>query len=556
LLNHKSPVVLTLSSAFYKVAAISGNETHYAETSEGRNTLSGVVAGFNKIAKNKDKNKRGGGQGGNKNKRGGGQGGNKNKRGGGKKPESQLKEDEFGVTAADKQLARDLAIRFQLLGKGHKSLDEGSLARMLATGSDKERAAVLEMAKATEHIDPRKGEGALSDQDRQVLQRASGDLSGVHAERQSAYAAQSAGRAEAAEGRQDEYARIKQRMSQIEQNRSRNQAAIDKLEGKMKGGTPLNPREQRAYEAAINAQKKMDKEYKDLGISESYAASGGKERGLIGRAATSLGQTALKNLTLGAYQTDTDRANQRKADLLDSTRKQVSESKQTISTLQAKQRSGQPLTPEEQGQLESALKTKSDGENKLTNLRAGTQNKNSVFQSVGNLFGRKAVVEDKPVTDYTAKRTSDGLPNPVDTSSFSYRFGKNVGNLFKRKPAPGAGPSGPADAPGAGQSAGAPPPPPPPAGSSGGAAPPPPPSPAGGAGGAAPLPPLPPAAGGAGGAPLPPPPAGGAVPTQPNKPSMGQRIGGAIGNVFNRKPKPPPMIPPNPADPSAGANAG
>ena len=152
--DNKSPVVLTLSSAFYKVAAVSGNQTYYTETVENIGSLSKLVGGFTKIARDGDRrydDRR------YDDRRDDRRYDRPRRR---REPRSQLEQDEYGITRADRNLARDLAIRFKLLGKEHKSLDESSLIRMLATGSEQERGAVLEMARATEHIDPRKGPGA------------------------------------------------------------------------------------------------------------------------------------------------------------------------------------------------------------------------------------------------------------------------------------------------------------------------------------------------------------------------------------------------------------
>lgn len=526
--DNKSPVVLTLSSAFYKVAAVSGNETYYTETVENTGSLSKLVGGFTKVAKNKDRRDGRGRDRGDRRDRDGRRDRRDGGRGKGRAPESQLAQDEYGVSAADRQLARDLAIRFKLLGKGHKSLDEGSLARMLATGSDQERAAVLEMAKATEHIDPRKGPGALSDQDRAALEQASGDLSGMHKERQRVYDVQRAGREQSFGGRQDEYTRIKGRISEIEKNRGRNQAAIKGFEEQIKRGEPLRPEQERAYQSAIRVQQSLDKEKQKLDTSLSYAASGGQERGLIGRAARAAGQTVLKNVTFGRYQTDADVARARKAELLDKNRAQSSQAEKTIAELEAKEKTSAGLSEEQKKQLEAARKTQSQARVQQAKLLEGTSEQKSRSQRIGGILGRGALVDDKPVTEYTAgsKRTSEGLPSPVDKSSLSYRFGKTVGGIFRGKPAPGAGTAGPAGAPGADPSAG---------GAAGGAAPPPP--PAGGSAGAAPPPP-PPAGGAAGGA---------APPPQPQpQPQGGQQ-------PTPRRPIPP-IIPRGPANPSAGAN--
>lgn len=473
--DNKSPVVLTLSSAFYKVAAVSGNETYYTETVENTGSLSKLVGGFTKVAKNKDRRDARGRDRGDRRDRDGRRDRRDGGRGKGRAPESQLAEDEFGVSAADRQLARDLAIRFKLLGKGHKSLDEGSLARMLATGSDQERAAVLEMARATEHIDPRKGPGALSDQDRAALEQASGDLSGMHQERQRVYGVQRAGREQSFGGRQDEYTRIKGRISEIEKNRGRNQAAIKGFEEQIKRGEPLRPEQERAYQSAIRVQQSLDKEKQKLDTSLSYAASGGTERGLIGRAARAAGQTVLKNVTLGKYQTDADVARARKAKLLDENKAQSSQAEKTIAKLEAQEKTSVGLSEEQKKQLDAARKTRSQALVQQAKLQEGTTEKKSLSQRLGGVLGRGAVVDDKPVTEYTAgsKRTSEGLPSPVDKSSLSYRFGKTVGGIFRGKPAPGAGAAGPAGAPGAGPSAegaaGAAPPPPA-GGAAGGAA--------------------------------------------------------------------------------------
>ncbi|NBO53049.1 MAG: hypothetical protein EBU84_00325 [Actinobacteria bacterium] len=490
--DNRSPVVLTLSSAFYKVAAASDNKTTYFQTAEVSGPLSKVVGGFFKVAKDGGRGKDRVRYFGDRRDRGDrgdrGDRRDRDRRDGGRyrdqKPKSRLEADEFGVTQADRELARDLAIRLRTLAPGHKALDEGSLARMLATGSDQERGAVMEMARATEGIDPRGGPGSVPPEVMKRIQSAASDLSGLHEERQRVYEVQRAGREKSFEGRQDEYTRIKGRLSDIEKNRGRNEAAIKGFEEQIKSGQPLRPDQERAYQSAIRVQQSLDKEKAKLDTSLSYAASGGKERGIFGRAARSFGQMALKNVTLGKYQTDADVARARKAKLLDETSAQAAQNKKTVSDLEAKAKTPAGLSEEERKQLDTAKGALEQTRAQQAKLQQGVQEQKSIPQRLGGVFGRGAVANDRPVSDYRAGagEKNPELGPPVDKGSLSYRFGKSVAGVFGGKPTVGPPPPGAAAPP---PGAATPPP---------GAAAPPPPGAAAPPPGATPPPPAPGAA--------------------------------------------------------------
>ena len=532
--DNKSPVVLTLSSAFYKVAAVSGNQTYYTETVENIGSLSKLVGGFTKIARDGDRryddrryddrrddrwydDRRDGRRDGRRYDR-------PRRR---REPRSQLEQDEYGITRADRNLARDLAIRFKLLGKEHKSLDESSLIRMLATGSEQERGAVLEMARATEHIDPRKGPGALSDQDRAALEQASGDLSGMHQERQRVYDVQRAGREKSFGGLQDQYTRLKGEISEVEKNLGRNKSAIEGFEAQLKAGKPLTSEQERAYRSAIRVKQELEKKKTKLDTRLTYAASGGKERGLVGRAARAVGQAALKGVTLGKYQTDTDVSKARKNQLVSENEESIRANEKTVADLEAKAKTPGGLSEDEQNQLAGAKDSLAKGRAQQASLQKGLE----------------------------------------EPKSLASRFGSAVGGVFKRKTSPDAGAAAPGAAPGgapgaappSGGAAGAAPPPPPSGGAAG--APPPPPPSGGTAGGAA----TPPPAGGAAGAPMPPPPP---MPPPGGTPSSGEtpeqraarlarekaQAAQTAQQVGSRNPVPP-MIPKPPTGPAAGSSS-
>jgi hypothetical protein len=242
------------------------------------------------------------------------------------------------------------------------------------------------------------------------IQSAASDLAGLHQERQRVYEVQRAGREKSFEGRQDEYTRIKGRLSDIEKNRGRNEAAIKGFEEQIKSGQPLRPDQERAYQSAIRVQQSLDKEKAKLDTSLSYAASGGKERGIFGRAARSFGQMALKNVTLGKYQTDADVARARKAKLLDETSAQAAQNKKTVSDLEAKAKTPAGLSEEERKQLDTAKGALEQTRAQQAKLQQGVQEKKSIPQRLGGVFGRGAVANDRPVSDYRAG-AGEKIPN-------------------------------------------------------------------------------------------------------------------------------------------------
>ena len=342
--DSRSPIVLTLSSSFYKVASVSDSGPS-VRTQVGGSSLASIVSGFDKVANNRNRNNRrydGGPR--NRGRGGGGRG-----RGRGKN-----QQDEFAdLPENDRELMMRATHAGTLFKKVlNKALNPSMVVRILKNGSPEEIAQiqnVLDVADNYSAQDIAQMSRADVEALRQELAPTFQVVQDVVGERAGRTEAATSGYRESVSSNRDEYNLAKTELRTVKEDLKRNQSYVNKFEDRLRAGESLTPKEERLYREALAAKSSMEKNRDKLDREVQVLGSGAAGRGAIGDFAHRVGQGIVR--AVGApfgYESDTSRADARAHQVREEGRAQRESAQQVQGTQQPTQQPTQQLTQPQQ----------------------------------------------------------------------------------------------------------------------------------------------------------------------------------------------------------------